>query len=347
MKSVLIDYAGFGNGALFDAGAPDARHDPFIYLRERFRDRGYNLETADDKCVRDSAWVLFWDIPHVRTRYYRPRDLACRMKNLIQGTNQIASRGPLYIKCLKAGLNDRLVTFLGEPATYCPSNWDPELHKLFPTVLTWNDDLVDGQKFHKFRYPLTRWFPEVPDVPCHRRKLLVNISGNKTSTHPRELYSARRETIRYFERHHADQFGFYGTGWNRKKKDREFFASYAGEVQHKWDIYPQYRFGLCYENMRDEPGYVTEKIFDCMRAGCVPVYWGASNVLDFVDAEAFVDRRKFASNAELADFLLSMTETEYQRYRQASRDYLRTERFAAFLPEAFVEAVFRALSLPV
>jgi hypothetical protein len=51
--------------------------------------------------------------------------------------------------------------------------------------------------------------------------------------------------------------------------------------------------------MRDEPGWITEKIFDCMRADCVPVYWGASNVLDYVDPEAFVDRRRFASNSEL------------------------------------------------
>jgi hypothetical protein len=202
---------------------------------------------------------------------------------------------------------------------------------------------VDGKKFHKFRLPLPREFPEVPDIPFKRRKLLVNISGNKRSSHPRELYSARRETIRYFERHHPEQFGFYGTGWNQKGDD--LYPSYSGTVKHKWDVYPNFRFGLCYENVRDEPGYVTEKMFDCMRAGCVPVYWGASNICELVAPETFVDRRKFSSDAELADFLLGVDESRHEQYLRSIRTFLRTEQFAEFLPPAFAESVFRVLSL--
>jgi hypothetical protein len=237
-----------------------------------------------------------------------------------------------------------MVAILGEAPGYWPSNWQPELHNLFPRILTWNDNYIDGKRFHGFRLPLTRHFPDVPDVPFRQRKLLVNISGNKFSPHPRELYSARRESIRYFERHHSQQFGFYGTGWNRKKSD-DFFPSYAGPVQHKWDVFPNFRFGLCYENLRDEPGYVTEKIFDCMRAGCVPVYWGAPNICDLVDPQTFIDRRRFSSDADLADFLLGMGETQYRHYRQAIREYLRSDQFAAFLPPAFAENVLRVLSL--
>lgn len=38
----------------------------------------------------------------------------------------------------------------------------------------------------------------------------------------------------------------------------------------------QFKFNLCPENS-DSEGYVTEKIFDAISAGCIPVYWGSGN----------------------------------------------------------------------
>jgi hypothetical protein len=235
--------------------------------------------------------------------------------------------------------------FLNEPPAVLPQNWDPRIHRLFPSIFTWNDDYVDNKRFHKFRWPLTGRFPDVPDIPYGDRKLLANISGNKFSTYPHELYSARRETIEFFEQHYPQQFDLYGTGWNQSGIGQAHFSSYRGTVKDKWDVYPQYRFGLCYENMCDEPGYITEKIFDCMRAKCVPVYWGAPNITQYVDGETFIDRRNFKSSVELANFLVSMTENEYAQYRQAIQAYLRSDRFAAFLPPAFADNVIRVLSL--
>lgn len=75
---------------------------------------------------------------------------------------------------------------------------------------------------------------------------------------------------------------------------------------HKWDVYPYYLFGLCYENMRHAPGWITEKLFDCMRANCIPIYWGAPNIADFVDPGMFIDRTQFKLNAELESFLMDM-----------------------------------------
>ena len=114
---------------------------------------------------------------------------------------------------------------------------------------------------------------------------------------------------------------------------------------NKWDVLPQYRFSLCYENIHDEPGWVTEKIFDCMRAGCVPIYWGTPNITDYVDADAFIDRRRFNSDSELEAYLLSITEKEYERFQEAMQDYLASGRFAKFLPPAFADTIIGALQL--
>ena len=108
---------------------------------------------------------------------------------------------------------------------------------------------------------------------------------------------------------------------------------------------PNYKFSICYENVRDVPGYVTEKIFDSMRSGCVPIYWGANNITDYVDAEAFIDRRKFKTEVELDNFITNMTEYEYSDYQDAIKKYLDSPRFAKFLPPAFADTIINTLKL--
>ena len=84
----------------------------------------------------------------------------------------------------------------GEPPVGLPANWDPATHARFDTILTWNDRYAGAVKFRKFCWPVTQRFPRVEPVPFARKKLLVNISANKRSDHPQDLYRARRAAIR-------------------------------------------------------------------------------------------------------------------------------------------------------
>ena len=345
MKKILIQSPAFGEGKLFNPDARDCVLEPFIYLRDRLKQYGYQLETADDRSVEDCSWIWFWDFSDI----YETENPLLRMigtlKHMLKGRRQHVTTRNLYEECMRAGMQDRIGLFIWEAPAISRATWNPKVHDLFPTILTWNDNYVDGKKFHKFCWPVPSYFPVVPETSFKNKKLLVNISGNKFSSRSRELYSARRNTIRHFERKQPDQFDLYGIGWNRLETGRGFYPSYRGQVKHKWDVYPFYRFGLCYENMRDESGYITEKIFDCMRADCVPIYWGASNITDYVDAEAFIDRRRFKSDAELESFLVAVTESEYEKYRQAIKSYLASDRFSAFLPPAFADTIIRVFRL--
>lgn len=50
--------------------------------------------------------------------------------------------------------------------------------------------------------------------------------------------------------------------------------------------------------------YVTEKFFNPLVIGSVPVYLGAPNIEDFIPGKnSFVDVRNFDSPKDLADFL--------------------------------------------
>ncbi len=71
----------------------------------------------------------------------------------------------------------------------------------------------------------------------------------------------------------------------------------------KLDILRRYRFNLAYENCIDRD-YVTEKWFDCLASGCVPVYLGAPNIADFApSSDSYIDATKFADAAALAHHL--------------------------------------------
>jgi glycosyl transferase family 10 (putative fucosyltransferase) len=83
----------------------------------------------------------------------------------------------------------------------------------------------------------------------------------------------------------------------------------AGQ-EAKLALIGQYRFTLAFENAI-EPDYVTEKLYDALIAGSVPVYLGAPNVREFAPAEhCYIDASRFAGPAELAAYLNRLVEDE-------------------------------------
>ena len=74
----------------------------------------------------------------------------------------------------------------------------------------------------------------------------------------------------------------------------------------KLELLGRYRFHLAYENCIDRD-YVTEKWFDCLLAGCVPVYLGAPNIADFAPApDCYIDATRFTGASELGAHLRSL-----------------------------------------
>jgi hypothetical protein len=70
-----------------------------------------------------------------------------------------------------------------------------------------------------------------------------------------------------------------------------------------------YKFYLAIENTR-EPDYITEKLYQGLRAGSVPVYLGAPNVRDYLPDNAAVYLDDFASLSDLVKYLKSAMEDE-------------------------------------
>jgi hypothetical protein len=187
-------------------------------------------------------------------------------------------------------------------------------------------------------YPVLR--PQVTDLlPFQEKKLCTLINANKKSSHPHELYSEREKVIQFYETKPKDEFEFYGQGWESKG-----YQTYLGPIGGKHEALKQYRFCICYENCCEIKGYITEKIFDCFAAGCVPIYWGASNVMDYIPADCFIDRRQFQNDEEVYQLIKSMSPEIYEGYQRAITKFLLSEEAQLFSQERFVALFVEAVS---
>ena len=306
---------------LLDEGNRDRCYEPFALLAETFRTNGVVLKTPD-MASADAAFEL-----HINVR------------------PAIHTDRPKYLMLLETPL-------------ICPAN--AFLPVEYRKVFTWNDSIVDGLQNIKFNFPNPMVHPDVNGF-IYRDRVCCMIAGNKAPIQHdvRELYSERVRDIRWFERNAPQDFDLYGIDWNLpaarpglsgKLLRRVFrhlssclclqpFPSYRGKVERKMDVLRRTRFSICYENMRDMPGYITEKIFDCFCAGCVPVYWGANNIAHHVPPDCFIDRRRFADVSAVYAFLKAMDQPTYLGYQQRIAAFLDSDAAKPFSSEAFAETI--------
>lgn len=87
-------------------------------------------------------------------------------------------------------------------------------------------------------------------------------------------------------------------------------------AETKRDIISRYKFTIAFENAVDRD-YVTEKVFDALIAGSVPLYYGAENVDEYLPGDGcIINAADFADPRELAEHLrhLDAHDDEYRRY---------------------------------
>lgn len=231
---------------------------------------------------------------------------------------------------------------------------------LFDSVFSYNDKLVSNpnlKNIKKFYYTFN--FPkQVPRDNFRNKKSLCLISANKRSKHSSELYSKRVEVVRWYEKNYPDNFDLYGIGWQNPKKVMaswfrrkllhhgpwsKFFAppfrSYKGVVESKIKTLRNYKFSICFENVKDIPGYITEKIFDSMFAGCIPIYLGAKNIQDYIPEECFIDYRRFSSIAHMHEYLTNMELNRYNKYLDSIDSFIKSKISVPFRHETFVNSM--------
>jgi hypothetical protein len=292
----------------------------FYLLKEKFKDFGYELSTHDINSIDESEIVLYNEMPN-----------------------------PFKHNIIK----EKSYLMIFESELIRPDNWDLNKHNSFKKIFTWHDPLVDQKVYFKFNFPNTIKFFDIDNTK--RPKLVTLISGNKTCTHSKELYSKRLEIINWFERNTLSDFEYFGIGWDyqfsmwwqkvfRKLKILKYIpknpsVAYRGKVDDKYSTLLNYQFSICFENGRDIEGYITEKIFDCFFSGSIPVYLGANNVQNYIPQDTFIDMNKFNSYAELHKHLKEMPLDEIQKYQKNILSFLQSDKVNAFTNEYFAKTI--------
>ena len=322
---------GLHGNNIFDLGSSgnrDGCFEPYVLLRKMFLKHGVELNTADVNPGEQLRFELHMDAQ--------------------QG---YSGRNPAF-------------AVLYEAPQIKSHNQKLSLLARYRRVFTWRDDLTDGQKYIQIHLP-NKILVNNSRGWGGRHKLCCMIASNKAAARdsPLLLYSERVAVIRWFEQHAPHDFDLFGVGWDRPAAssrlvskaisklrnfapvhpDEVFFPSYRGKVISKFDTFQNYRFSICYENVQKLPGYITEKIFDSFSGGCVPVYWGASNINVYVPEDCFIDRRKFASNSELHTFLASMTESKYTAYQERIAAFQSSGRAQPFSAETFAATIVNTI----
>ncbi|MBI2599776.1 hypothetical protein HYW43_02540 [Candidatus Daviesbacteria bacterium] len=243
----------------------------------------------------------------------------------------------------------RNILICTEPPFIIPFNYMKIFHPFFLKIYTWNDRLVDNKKYFKFCLPKSNLGINTQAKAFKDKKFLILINANKLPFYPfqllssfgKELYSERIKAIDFFEKNIPNFFSLYGKGWNKPKKyslKEKFFGfkkylTYQGEADDKVKLLSHYKYCLCFENMTNADGYITEKIFDCFKAKCVPVYWGASNIEKYIPKNCFIDFRDFSNYDKLLTFLVSIDENKYNRYIKNIEKLLADKKFTDFWSE--------------
>jgi hypothetical protein len=161
-----------------------------------------------------------------------------------------------------------------------------------------------------------------------------------------DLYGERRAIAREAERYKPGFLDVFGPGWNGEQISwcplypNPAYRCWRGQAKiSKHELSAEYRFVLAYESFRGRRGYISEKIFDALQAGSVPVYLGEDRIAEFVPREAFVDARNFHTRRELLAYLQSCPEPEWEEMREAGENFLRSAAFRPFTDEVFAECM--------
>ncbi|MDR3466130.1 MAG: glycosyltransferase family 10 [Xanthobacteraceae bacterium] len=205
------------------------------------------------------------------------------------------------IESLRKPAGQLWVLWSMESVVNYPAMSDPSVLKVFDLVMT-------------YQRAADVWTPYIPDHTTWENAVRRPVP-RKTATAPAVMFQSspfnRSGRIGYAaELMKAIRVDSYGHVLNTIKLP----VADRGHVT-KLATIGRYKFCLSFENSICDD-YVTEKFFDPLLAGTVPVYLGARNVDAFAPADdCYIDVRDFAGPRQLADYLtfLDQNDAAYQR----------------------------------
>lgn len=293
----------------------DQTSDRYIELKNQFLKYGYDLSTYDINNFENAEIIIYIDLP---------RDF-------------------------KSNNSKKEILFLGENEMISKHQYKIAHNNSFSKVFTWNNEIVDNEKFFKYNFSYYLDFENFHRKD--RNKFSVMINSNKYINHVNEIYSERIKLIDWFEKNETKNFDLFGEGWNKylfkfypftffnrfdsvrillNKIFKNNFKVYKGKVSDKRSTLSNYKFAFCFENSGSYNGYITEKIFDAFFSGSIPIYYGAPDIENYIPNNCYIDYREFKSIQELMKKLKSMNSSQIIDYQNNIKSFIKSRKFDQF-----------------
>jgi hypothetical protein len=238
------------------------------------------------------------------------------------------------------------VLILWEPSAVMPWQYSKANYNKFDLVIPmskWRASAlgINDYAFHPFDYDHLTARSE----DNFRTRKIVMINSAKFSAGRSSLYGLRRAISRKLYKSEID-YDLYGSNWQmtrvmeiRKRlvalknsviaRERigikellsDFwykYPEYKGWVDDKFELLSHYELSLVIENEAD---WVTEKVFDALYAGSVPIYVGP-NLADYFPQLSKCVVQVSARPEEIIEAIRGISQEEILEKRLAARDFL-------------------------
>jgi len=188
------------------------------------------------------------------------------------------------------------------------------------------------------------------------------ISSNRNLVLPVESmnngYAARQNVIRWFEEQQRDDLIVFGRGWdqqfqtvgsrwirgdNLQKKQNFSHVNYGGIAASKFEVLAKSVFSICYENVLGNEFYYTEKIFDSLFCGSIPIYRPNKTVESLIPSDCFINSLQFKSISEMIGFCDNLSSSRVAEIRFNISQHVRNFDWYSISDDRFVDELLLTL----
>lgn len=235
------------------------------------------IETCDNFDEAD-YYVAFWlGDPILRKK--------CRPKSVINIMNEPSALIPNPQKLGPETLLNRWVTENYNPLTWWVEKTYSELTAPFPEKSGLVSCVTTGRYLSYSRQYVLKM---INFLNCRYPRLLKMFGLHSPPGNYRIPVGHRYRInfLKSFTKTFPGILDLYGK--NMGDFDLSTIVDYKGITEKKWDALSPYRYSFAFE-CASEPNYFTEKLIDCILAGCMPLYWGCTNLSGFLPRNSFVE----------------------------------------------------------